>query len=165
MFAAVLLYRGDGLTPRFPPPPISKRAGGRNGRKRACARGRVGSSGRPPRYDCASSRGARLLSRPKGSSYCLRWHILSYWDCRCYGEAAGWASQPPFKLGSGVGLWWSALALFLAIHGTAWWTTGCSGFARRNVHRYAVPQGHLHQYLCSRGGLLLTSYLPALLHS
>eukprot|EP00959_Pyramimonas_sp_CCMP1952_P439985 9211643-Pyramimonas_sp.AAC.1 len=47
-------------------------------RKRACARGRVGSSGRPPRYDCASPRGTRLRSRPTGPSYCLRWHILSY---------------------------------------------------------------------------------------
>eukprot|EP00959_Pyramimonas_sp_CCMP1952_P380949 7981747-Pyramimonas_sp.AAC.1 len=32
---------------------------------------------------------------------------------------------PPFKLGSGAGLWWSALALLLTIHGTGglltWW--------------------------------------------
>eukprot|EP00959_Pyramimonas_sp_CCMP1952_P101712 2127832-Pyramimonas_sp.AAC.1 len=29
----------------------------------------------------------------------------------------------PFKLGSGAGLCWSALALLLTIHGTIWWTT------------------------------------------
>eukprot|EP00959_Pyramimonas_sp_CCMP1952_P077948 1629321-Pyramimonas_sp.AAC.1 len=44
-------------------------------------------------------------------------------------------------------------------------TSGCSGFARRNVNSYAPPQGHLQRYLCSSGGLLLTSYIPALLHS
>ena len=30
---------------------------------------------------------------------------------------------PHFKLGSGAGRWWPALALLLAIHGTFWWTT------------------------------------------
>eukprot|EP00959_Pyramimonas_sp_CCMP1952_P452697 9467025-Pyramimonas_sp.AAC.1 len=35
-----------------------------------------------------------------------------------------WLDLPtPFKLGSGAGLWWSALALLLTIHGTTWWTT------------------------------------------
>eukprot|EP00959_Pyramimonas_sp_CCMP1952_P235851 4928812-Pyramimonas_sp.AAC.1 len=35
-----------------------------------------------------------------------------------------WLGLPaPFKLGSGAGLWWSSLALFLTIHGTIWWTT------------------------------------------
>eukprot|EP00959_Pyramimonas_sp_CCMP1952_P367817 7704644-Pyramimonas_sp.AAC.1 len=62
----------------------SKRAEGREEWKRARARGRVGSSGRPPRFDCASPRGTQSLSRPKGSSCCLRWHRLSYWDYRYY---------------------------------------------------------------------------------
>eukprot|EP00959_Pyramimonas_sp_CCMP1952_P241095 5038563-Pyramimonas_sp.AAC.1 len=44
-------------------------------------------------------------------------------------------------------------------------TSGRSGFARRNVHNYAVPQGHLQRYLCSSGGLLPTSDLPALVPS
>eukprot|EP00959_Pyramimonas_sp_CCMP1952_P417161 8740219-Pyramimonas_sp.AAC.1 len=46
-------------------------------------------------------------------------------------------------------------------HGGTW----CNGFVRRDVHSYAVPQGHLQRYLSSSGGLLPTSYLPALLHS
>eukprot|EP00959_Pyramimonas_sp_CCMP1952_P136778 2862187-Pyramimonas_sp.AAC.1 len=34
-----------------------------------------------------------------------------------------WTGLPaPLKLGSGVGLWWSALALLFTIHGTIWWT-------------------------------------------
>eukprot|EP00959_Pyramimonas_sp_CCMP1952_P206397 4316523-Pyramimonas_sp.AAC.1 len=32
-------------------PPTVKRAGGHKERKRACARGRLGPSGRPPRFD------------------------------------------------------------------------------------------------------------------
>eukprot|EP00959_Pyramimonas_sp_CCMP1952_P079863 1669736-Pyramimonas_sp.AAC.1 len=79
-----------------------KRAEGRKEWKRARARGRVGSSGWPPRFDCALPRGAQSLSRPNGLSYCLRWHLLSYWDYRYYGttefefgfawgEAVGWA--------------------------------------------------------------------------
>eukprot|EP00959_Pyramimonas_sp_CCMP1952_P404100 8467553-Pyramimonas_sp.AAC.1 len=35
-----------------------------------------------------------------------------------------WLGFPtPFKLGSGAGLWWSALALFFTFHCTIWWTT------------------------------------------
>eukprot|EP00959_Pyramimonas_sp_CCMP1952_P269839 5641727-Pyramimonas_sp.AAC.1 len=44
-------------------------------------------------------------------------------------------------------------------------TSGCSGFERRNVYNYAVPQGNLQRYLCPSGSLSLTSYVPALLHS
>eukprot|EP00959_Pyramimonas_sp_CCMP1952_P279506 5843575-Pyramimonas_sp.AAC.1 len=43
-------------------------------------------------------------------------------------------------------------------------TSGCSGIARRSVYSYALSQGHLQRYLCSSGGILLTSYIPALLH-
>eukprot|EP00959_Pyramimonas_sp_CCMP1952_P433934 9086948-Pyramimonas_sp.AAC.1 len=44
-------------------------------------------------------------------------------------------------------------------------TSGRSGFAWRYVYNYAVPQGNVKRYLCSGGGLLLASYIPALLHS
>eukprot|EP00959_Pyramimonas_sp_CCMP1952_P255110 5328430-Pyramimonas_sp.AAC.1 len=44
-------------------------------------------------------------------------------------------------------------------------TSGCSGIARRSVYNDAVPQGNLQRYLCSIGGLLLTSYIRALLHA
>eukprot|EP00959_Pyramimonas_sp_CCMP1952_P430825 9022661-Pyramimonas_sp.AAC.1 len=40
-------------------------------------------------------------------------------------------------------------------------TSGCTGFARRNVYEYALQQGHLSRHLCLRGGLLLSSYIPA----
>eukprot|EP00959_Pyramimonas_sp_CCMP1952_P318363 6661863-Pyramimonas_sp.AAC.1 len=43
-------------------------------------------------------------------------------------------------------------------------TSGRSGIARRSVHDYAIPQGKMQRYLCLSGGLLLTSYIPALLH-
>eukprot|EP00959_Pyramimonas_sp_CCMP1952_P069074 1442207-Pyramimonas_sp.AAC.1 len=37
---------------------------------------------------------------------------------------ACWLGLPaPFNFGSGAGLWWSALAPLLIIHGTIWWTT------------------------------------------
>eukprot|EP00959_Pyramimonas_sp_CCMP1952_P260492 5446956-Pyramimonas_sp.AAC.1 len=46
----------------------------------------------------------------------------------------------PVKLGSGAGLWWSALALLFTSQCSIWCmvdyrhggTSGCSGFARRN---------------------------------
>eukprot|EP00959_Pyramimonas_sp_CCMP1952_P408498 8561368-Pyramimonas_sp.AAC.1 len=44
-------------------------------------------------------------------------------------------------------------------------TSGCSGIARRTVHRYAVPQGNLQRHLCSSGGLSFIYYIPALVHS
>eukprot|EP00959_Pyramimonas_sp_CCMP1952_P047318 987610-Pyramimonas_sp.AAC.1 len=35
-----------------------------------------------------------------------------------------WLSFPTrFKLGSGAGLWWSALVRLLTTHGAIWWTT------------------------------------------
>eukprot|EP00959_Pyramimonas_sp_CCMP1952_P204657 4279536-Pyramimonas_sp.AAC.1 len=35
-----------------------------------------------------------------------------------------WLGLPaPFKLGGGAGLWWSALALFVTIHGIILWIT------------------------------------------
>eukprot|EP00959_Pyramimonas_sp_CCMP1952_P306861 6422427-Pyramimonas_sp.AAC.1 len=40
-----------------------------------------------------------------------------------------------------------------------------SGIARRSVYNYALPRENLQRYLCPSGGLPLTSYIPALLHS